>query len=345
MRIPNKQRYLNALRHIESEEVSFGELEFGSGFMSKILKRKIPIGLIYEQSPSDVRELLERIGSDMLLVNYLWKLGRKEKVLNKKEVPQYIDGTIKQEADLKYITYPNLNDVRRRIEGFLEEIRDNDIGIIFLINPTPFIVTTAIGYEDYYMALIDRPDFVREFQKRVNEYVLKEIEVGLSYPIDCLMTSLIVSDCNGPMMSEEILEEFEFPYLKQVSDMAHSVGVPLAIHADGNNTVLMPKIIESGVDIIHPIEPCGGRQDIFKLKEKYGDKIALHGNIDISGVLQHGTPMDVEKNVLEHLERLSLGGGYVCSSSHEILDSHPLENFWAMTNTINNYKAKCKDTS
>ena len=342
MRTPNKQRYLNAVKHIETKEVSFGELEFGPGFMSKVLGRRVPIRYSFEQSPRDVRELLEKIGCDMLFIHYLWKLGRMEKIVSRKEFPQYIDGTMKHELDLKHITYPSLDDIRRRIEQFLEEIRDTDIGTIFLINATPFIVTTAIGYEDYYLALIDRPGFVKEFQKRVNEFVINEVELVLSYPIDCLMTSLIVSDCSGPMMSEEMLEEFEFPFIKQVSDMTHTAGIPLAIHADGNNTSLMPRIIELGVNIIEPIEPCNGCQNVFKLKQKYGDKITLHGSIDISGILQYGTPEKVRENVLYHLDQLSPGGGYVCASSHEILDSIPLNNFWAMANTVTNYQKKLK---
>jgi len=131
--------------------------------MSKVLGRKVPTRYSFEQSPLDIRELLEKIGCDMLFIHYLWKLGRKEKIFSEEELPQYIDGTMRQELDLKNITYPDLDDIRRRIENFLEEIRDTNIGTIFLINTTPFIVTTAIGHEDYYLALIDRPGFVKEF--------------------------------------------------------------------------------------------------------------------------------------------------------------------------------------
>jgi len=67
-----------------------------------------------------------------------------------------------------------------------------------------------------------------------------------------------------------------------------------------------------------------GRQDIFKMKESYGKKIALHGNIDLAGVLAYGTPDEVSADVIQHLEKLSIGGGYVCASSHNITESVPV---------------------
>ncbi len=43
------------------------------------------------------------------------------------------------------------------------------MGFMYTPNPAPFIVTTAIGYEDYYMCMVSDPGFIHEFQKVVNE--------------------------------------------------------------------------------------------------------------------------------------------------------------------------------
>ena len=337
MRAPNKQRYLNAIRHIESEEIPFLEFEFEPAITSEILGRELPRVRSYELPPADVRELVERTGMDMAYVHVLWKLGRKE-VVDEEGRTHYVDGTMKQERDLKRVRYPSLDNVRRRIEAMLEELKDTDIGLVCSLNPAPFIVTTAVGYQDYYIALIDRPGFVREFQKIINEYTVKEAELALNYPIDCLKTGAVLCTAAGPMLSAEMMEEFEFPFIRQIACMAHAADVPLLLHTDGDNTSLIPKYLDLGVDALHPVEPCDGRQDIYQLKELHSGRIAFHGNIDLCAVLQYGTPDEVQRDVLEHLDRLSPGGGYVCGSSHDINDKVPVENFWAMARTVNEYK-------
>ena len=106
----------------------------------------------------------------------------------------------------------------------------------------------------------------------------------------------------------------------------------------GNIADMIPDMIEMGVDIVNPIEPCSGLQDIYKIKEMYGDKITLSGNIDIDGVLLHGTPEDVKRDVIEHMEKLAVGGGYIVSSSHDLHQLVPVENFYAMRDAVHDYR-------
>jgi uroporphyrinogen decarboxylase len=138
----------------------------------------------------------------------------------------------------------------------------------------------------------------------------------------------------GPVLSFDMIEEFYFPFLRSMISLIHSKGVFVDYHCDGDNTLLFPKFIEMGVDSVNALEKCGGRQDIYKLKEKYGDRLAFRGNIDVGEVLTRGTKEDVIKDVQEHIRRLSPGGGYTCSSSHDISHLVPVENFITMIETI-----------
>jgi uroporphyrinogen decarboxylase len=141
----------------------------------------------------------------------------------------------------------------------------------------------------------------------------------------------------GPLVSPEITEEFEYPQLRECIRMIKSKGKPVSLHIDG---IILPYIndfIKMGFDIIHPIDPCGGLQDIYEVKKLYGDQIAIHGNIDVGGVLVFGTPDDIVMDVRRHLDNLSVGGGYVCSSSHNLTDAVGLEQFYAMRDTVQAY--------
>ena len=62
-----------------------------------------------------------------------------------------------------------------------------------------------------------------------------------------------------------------------------------------------------GIQCIQAIDPCGGRQDIFELKRLYGERVALHGNIDCQ-LLTSGTPDNVRAATEEQVRILSAGG-------------------------------------
>ena len=61
------------------------------------------------------------------------------------------------------------------------------------------------------------------------------------------------------------------------------------------------------------------------------------GNIDVAGALPFGAAEEVEREVKEHIERLTPGGGYVCATSHSVIDDIPPANFLAMIKAIHKY--------
>ena len=341
MRSPDKSRYLAAAKRTESAEVSFQEDEIEISVAAKILGRDLPMVRPFELPAKDYTELNQKCGNDMVFLINVWELGRKN-IIDSEGRKHYVDGTMKTPADLKQITYPDLAAISKSIENILDAIEGTGLGCKYAANQTPFIVTAAIGYQDYYMNLIANPGFIHEFQKRVNEFCLAELELALSYPIDVVQVSAIFFDKNGPVMSSAMIEEFECPSLQERIKMIKDKGLPVSLHADGNFSSFIPDFIKMGIDVLNPIEPCDGKQDIYKIKEAYGDRISLHGNIDLSGVLAHGTPQQVETDVIEHIERLAVGGGYVCASSHNITEAVPLENFYAMRDAVLDYRFKTK---
>ncbi len=337
MRKPDKNRYLRAARHIESEDISFQEDEIDAAVAARILGRRVPMVNSYALPVADFVELNLRCGNDLVFLAHLWKLGRKT-MLDAEGREHYVDGVIKTRADLKTIAYPDLDAIRRHIEEVLAAIDGTGLGLKYTPSQAPFLVTTAMGYADYYEAMITDPAFIHEFQKRVEDFCLRELELALSYPIDAVQFGAVLCSKNGPMFSRAMRDEFEYPSLRRRIAMAKAKGVTVSGHFDGNNTELIPELIEIGIEILNPIETCDGAQDIFRLKELYGDKIALHGNIDLTGVLVYGTPGEVRRDTIDHIERLAVGGGYICASSHNITEAVPLENFYAMRDTVHGYR-------
>lgn len=337
MRSPDKHRFLNAIRHVESEEIPFQEDEIEVTVAERILGRPLPRVRPHELPADDYVELNRRCGNDMLFVNQVWELGRKNH-FDAEGRKHYVDGTMKTRADLRTIAIPDLAAMTRRLEALLAAAEGTGLGVIYTPNQAPFIVTTAVGYQDYYMDLLLDPAFIHEFQDRVEEYCLRELEMALSYPIDVVQVGAVISATSGPMISRCLIEEFEFPSLRRRIALVKAKGLPVSLHFDGNALPLLDDFVAMGIDVLNPIEPCDGAQDIGWIKERYGAQLALHGNIDLAGILAFGTPEEVARDVVAHIERLAPGGGYIVASSHNITEAVPLENFYAMRDATLAYR-------
>ena len=70
--------------------------------------------------------------------------------------------------------------------------------------------------------------------------------------------------------------------------------------------------------------------DLRTVKEKYGKRFCLVGNIDSSRTLPYGTPEDVACEVREAIDIAAPGGGYILASDHSLHDGIPLENIVTM---------------
>ena len=70
--------------------------------------------------------------------------------------------------------------------------------------------------------------------------------------------------------------------------------------------------------------------DHQELKNEYGKDLTFWGGIDVQELLPFGTPDEVRRIVRERINILGAGGGYILSSSHNLLKAFPLENILAM---------------
>jgi len=108
--------------------------------------------------------------------------------------------------------------------------------------------------------------------------------------------------------------------------------VKVAYHSDGNIVPIIPELIEIGVDVLNPVQPkC---MDPEKLKKEFGEHLCFWGSIDEQFTLPFGSPEEVRDEVLQRLQTLGKGGGLIIGPTHHVQLDTPIENFWALVNTI-----------
>jgi uroporphyrinogen decarboxylase len=133
-------------------------------------------------------------------------------------------------------------------------------------------------------------------------------------------------------MSPRHFREFILPGLARCVDAAHAAGAYVVKHSDGNIMQVLDMIVETGIDALNPLEPAAG-MDIGLLKERYGKRIALIGNIDCGYVLSQAPVEAVRRVTRETIRKAAPGGGFCLSSSNSIHSSVRPENYMAMIET------------
>lgn len=194
-------------------------------------------------------------------------------------------------------------------------------------------VLELFGMEKGLLNFHDRPDLIRATIKRTTDYyyelydtVLKAADGGIQIIGfgDDLATQrdLLIS----PAMWRDFCKE----PMARLFSLGKKHGVYVFFHSCGAVRSIIPDLIEIGLDILFPVQPKAWGMDHRKLKAEFGDRLAFWGGIDVQQVLPFGTPEEVRRYVRERIEILGAGGGYILSSSHNLLKAFPLENILAM---------------
>jgi uroporphyrinogen decarboxylase len=93
--------------------------------------------------------------------------------------------------------------------------------------------------------------------------------------------------------------------------------------------IFVPDMVDAGISGFHPVQRSAG-MDLKDMKDTFGQKICLVGNVDSSVTLPYGSREDVEREVRECIRVAGPGGGYILASDHSLHDGIPVGNIQAM---------------
>ncbi|MEM2180940.1 MAG: uroporphyrinogen decarboxylase family protein [Nitrososphaeria archaeon] len=141
---------------------------------------------------------------------------------------------------------------------------------------------------------------------------------------------------DGLMFPPSFLKNEFLPRLKTIMQPLKKKNIKVLFHSDGNLNRILDDLVEAGIDGLNPIEPVAG-MDIAEIKEKYGDKLILIGNIDCTQLLSHGTSKEIIKATIDCINAAAPGSGFFIGSSSEIHSGIPVENAVLMYETAKKY--------
>ena len=143
----------------------------------------------------------------------------------------------------------------------------------------------------------------------------------------------------GPFMEPETYRALFKPRHKILCDYVKSHSkMHTFIHSCGSISLLMPDMIEAGIEIFNPVQTNAYNMDPAFLKKEFGkDCTFWGGGIETVGTLNNGSPEQIRRQVLERLEIFSKDGGFVFNTVHNIMPDVPPGNIIAMFDAIKEF--------
>jgi uroporphyrinogen decarboxylase len=178
---------------------------------------------------------------------------------------------------------------------------------------------------DYYIA----PEKVGRLHQALADlyckYIRKAAEV---FQPDGFWTSDDLGHQRGPMISPETFREFMVPYYRQVSETLNQCNMHFWLHSCGDNSLLMEDLIESGVNVFHPVQKhC---MDEKSIAEQFGDRITFLAGIDVQHTLQEKSPAAIREEVRFLIDTFDRPDGGMCiAAGNGIVSGTPIENIEA----------------
>ena len=248
-----------------------------------------------------------------------------------------VEAAVKSEKDMEIWTPPD-PDAPWRFQKLKELVRRyKGQKAIIAQFADPFTVANDVrGAADHFMDFVRDPALIDRLHGVIRDYYLRYIRNCIEAGAEIILVAGDYATSKHPMLSQEHLARYVMPALKALADEARSRGAYIVKHTDGNIQPIFDMVLDTGINGIHPIDPLAG-MDLGVVKEKYGHRVCLLGNIDCAYVLTWGTTEEVREEVKRCIRQAARGGGYICMSSNTIHSAVKPENYVEMVKAIREY--------
>jgi uroporphyrinogen decarboxylase len=198
----------------------------------------------------------------------------------------------------------------------------------------PFLIYKNLrGMEQAYMDLALNPDMVHYCLDKLFDFCYENTTRIYEQLPGQINLSYVAEDFGGQerlLFSARMIRTFFIPRMKRMIDLAHQAGAYAFFHSDGSIRQIIPDMIAAGIDVLNPIQwRCQGMERA-PLKRDFGAQVVFHGGVDNQQTLAFGSVADVKNEVMENIEVLGAGGGYILAPCHNIQVVSPAENVVAM---------------
>lgn len=193
------------------------------------------------------------------------------------------------------------------------------------------VLCDFFGMEEYFVKMHIEPEIVEAATRHVVDFYVEANERFLAQAGDCFDIMFIGNDFGTQrdlLVSPDKFKEFILPGFQKIIQVGKKYNKKIMLHSCGSIYRVIPDLIESGVDILHPIQAKAANMDADTLAREFKGDVAFCGGLDTQDLLVNCNPAQIREEVLRLRE--TFGSNYIVSPSHEeILPNISIENMIA----------------
>lgn len=188
---------------------------------------------------------------------------------------------------------------------------------------------TYMNLKELTYAYYDYPELFEELTEMNDRVAVQQMEMAIDAGVESILTG---GSGSITLQSPELFRKLSLPTIKKITKMCREAGIISGIHSCGKEYYLVETCAnETDLDYVNPLEiPPMGDCNLAGVKEKFGSKLALMGNLHTTNVMLKGSVQDVRKESLKAIRDAGVGGGFVLSTGDQCGRDTPDENIFEM---------------
>jgi len=219
------------------------------------------------------------------------------------------------------------------IETMKKKIGD-EMALAGLLRDAFVYAWEMFGVTGFVRWLYEKPEFINRLVDRITNFNLELAKQMIDVGVDVFIGDGDYCEKRGPLVPAKTFKNLIFPSLQKQVQTVHNAGLKFIKHTVGNVNPILADLANI-VDGLHSLDPTAG-MDIGKVKQVYGDKLVLMGNISVDNLCTK-TPQDIIEETRECIRAAAQGGAFILSSSNSWYTNAKIENCKAMVNTGRKY--------
>jgi len=198
------------------------------------------------------------------------------------------------------------------------------------------------GYVNYFSDFVLNPDIAEFIMDKVVEMKMAYWERMLAEAGDLADVVVEADDLAGQdrmLISPKAYRKYIKPrHTRLFAFIKSKAPVKVFFHSCGSARPVIGDLIESGIDILNPVQKSAANMNLVELKRDFGRDVTFWGGgVDTQRIFGSGTPQEVRDDVKRSIDALAPGGGFVFATVHNTQANVPPENFMAMWETLQEF--------
>ena len=221
---------------------------------------------------------------------------------------------------------PEVRDAVEQIKAAKSDNRYVQVGWWNLFFEKPWALR---GMQNLFLDYYEEPENIEKLYTAMCRHYCRILDAICEEVVpDGFWTSDDLGHQSGPMMGPEIFHEQIYPFYKEMGQFLNKRGVHFWLHSCGDNTLLLEDLIDSGVDVFHPVQKH--TMDEKETMEQFGGRITFLAGVDVQHTLQEKDPEGVREEIRFLIDTFDRPEGGMCiAAGNGIVSGTPIENIEA----------------